>query len=261
VTKIKKIWCQSSTSIGTANLYKDYDQSLQKHAKKVCGPDTVCEFHGQDKTIPGVDRSYVAWHIAETTLIRNAIRAQRDGFDAFVEINTIDTGLHELPEVVDIPVIFISQATLYFALMMGSDLAFLTHNEIYYHQMVALSERYHLSQQIIAGGHLDISYQDLGIMWQKPKIYIESFLKEATKIANRGPGYLFPAPTPLSQWLIDQGIKEVDGAMILDPLGMALKIAEIQIDLYRQGFKRSQRGTFALPSESIRNALRSEFSM
>ena len=56
---------------------------------------------------------------------------------------------------------------------------------------------------------------------------------------------LYPAGLYLSQWLIDQGIREVDGAIIMDPLAV--------------GIKRYQAGAWAIPPEDVRKILATEF--
>ncbi len=255
-----KIWCQRSTSIGIADVFKPYYESLQKHAKKVGRPDTTCEFHGQDRTIPGVDRSRAAWHLATTGAVRNAIRAQKQGFDAFVMVSTVDAGYKEIREVVDIPVVFITQATLHFALLMAPNFAFIAHNELLYNPYPELAERYGLKSYMIPGGWLDMSYKDFGVMWQKPEPYVDAFKKKAKEIVGRGAALLFPIALPLSQWLIDQNIREVEGATILDPLCIVLKTAETMVDLQKMGIKRSRRGEYAVPPEDISEALRKEFN-
>ncbi len=256
-----KIWCQSCTSIGVDDVFKPYYESLQKHAKRVCRSDTVCEFHGQDKTIPGVDRSRTAWHLATTGSLRNAILAEKQGFDAYVMISTPDVGFKETREVVDIPVVFITQATLHFSLLLAPNFAFIAHNELLYSPYPELAERYGLKAYMVPGGYLNMSYNDFSVMWQKPQPYIDAFKQKAKEIVARGATLLFPVALPLSQWLIDQSIREVDGATILDPLCIALKTAEVMVDLQKMGIKRSRRGEYAIPTNDIREALRKELSI
>lgn len=255
-----KIWCQSSSSIGASEVFKDYYESLQRHAKRVCRPDTVCEFHGQDKTFPGVDHSRAAWYLAQGGAIRNAIRAEKQGFDAYAMISTNDAGFCEIREVVDIPIVFITQASLHFALLLAPNFAFVAHNALLYDPFPEMAARYGLKEQMIPGGCLDISYKDFGVMWQKPEPYIEAFNQKAREVVARGATLLFPVALPLSQWLIDQNIREVDGATILDPLFIALKTAEIMVDLEKMGIRGSRRCAYAIPCEDIREALRKEFN-
>ena len=70
---------------------------------------------------------------------------------------------------------------------------------------------------------------------------------------------LYPAGLYLSQWLIDQGIREVDGAIIMDPLAVGIKMAKLQHQLAPIGIKRYQAGAWAIPPEDVRKILATEF--
>ena len=65
----------------------------------------------------------------------------------------------------------------------------------------------------------------------------------------------------LSQWLIDQGIREVDGAIVMDPLAIGIKTAELMVDLEHAGIKRYRSGQWAVPSEEVRNMLAGELGV
>jgi len=72
---------------------------------------------------------------------------------------------------------------------------------------------------------------------------------------------LYPAGLYLSQWLIDQRIREVDGAIIMDPLAIGIKTAELMVDLEHAGIKRYRSGQWAVPSEEVRNMLAEELGV
>ena len=58
-----------------------------------------------------------------------------------------------------------------------------------------------------------------------------------------------------------QGIREVDGAIVMDPLAIGIKTAELMVDLERAGIKRYSSGRWAAPSEEVRNVLTKEFGL
>lgn len=257
-----KIWCQSCTGIGTVDLFNPYYESLNKHAQRICRPDTVCEFHGQDRTLPGVDRVRTAWHLCQHGSIRNAIRAEKEGFDAFLMISTVDAGFREIREVVNIPIVFITQAALHFSCLLAPNFAFITHDEALLHILYEMAERYGLKERMVPGAYLpNVAYTAVGDLWKNPKPYIEVFTKVARQIVGRGATLLFPSALILSQWLIDQNIREVDGATIIDPLGIALKITEIMVDLEHFGIKRCKIGAYASPPKEVQEALYKEFGV
>ncbi|MES2564712.1 MAG: hypothetical protein V4637_18610, partial [Pseudomonadota bacterium] len=57
-----KIWIQSGTPLGASETYRPYYESLQRHAKRVCRADTVCEFPALGKSYPGAARSRTHLH-------------------------------------------------------------------------------------------------------------------------------------------------------------------------------------------------------
>jgi allantoin racemase len=259
-----KIWCQSCTAIGISeeeSIWGHYYQAQQNHAKKVCRVGTVCEFHGMEKTIPGVDRFKSAWHLCQHGSIKNAIRAEKEGFDAFLMVSTPDVGFREIRELVDIPVIFITQATLMFCSLLAPNFAFIAHNRGLLNMLYDVTERYGLTERMVPGGNLDITYLDVEMAYQNPQPTIEAFTKVAKEIISRGATLLFPVASLFSQWLIEQNIRKVEGVTIIDPLGIALKITEMMVDLERLGIKRSKIGAYASPGKEVQQALHREFGV
>ena len=51
----------------------------------------------------------------------------------------------------------------------------------------------------------------------------------------------------------------MDGAIIMDPLAIGIKMAELRMQLAPVGIKRYQAGAWAIPSEEVRKILASEF--
>lgn len=257
-----KIWCQSCSGLSVGDLWSPYYESLKNHAKRVCRADTICEFHGLGRTVPGIDRLRSAWHLCQQESIRNAIRAEKAGFDAYLMISTPDPGFREIRELVDIPVVFITQATLQFSCLLAPNFAFIAHSEGLVHVLNELAERYGLKERMIPGGYLEsISYLDFKKAYEDSQPLIEAFNHVAKQILARGATLLFPSALPLSQWLIDQNIREIDGATIIDPLGISLKITELMVDLEKFGIKRSKIGAYASPPKEIQEALHKEFGI
>jgi len=53
---------------------------------------------------------------------------------------------------------------------------------------------------------------------EQPQHFVEEFMKAARHLVRQGATSLYPAGLYLSPWLIDQGIMEIDGAVVTDPL-------------------------------------------
>ncbi len=255
-----KIWIQSGTPLGKSELYKPYSESLKKHAQKVCRADTVVEFPHLGRDLPGAGRSRTHLHFVTHETIKGAMRAEAEGYDAFVT-NCLDLGFNELRELVNIPVVFMTQSTLAYYSQLAPNFAFLVNSERLHYFFQEIAERYKVRERMVPGGYVSFAFTDYANLWNNPQPFIEAFMKVATELAGRGAASFCPAGLYLSQWLIDQGIREVNGAIVMDQLAVAIKTAELMVDLQRVGIKRYQAGSWAVPPEDVRKLLVAELAL
>lgn len=252
-----KICVQSGTPLGTSPLYAPYFESLQRHAARVARPGTVVEFPNLGRNLPGAARSRTHLHFVAQETIRSAMRAQAQGYDVFVT-QCLDLAWHELREMIDIPVVFMTQASLAYYSQIAPNFAFLVNGERLHHYFAEMAVRYGLRDRMIPGAFVDFAFTDYARLWGEPQPFIDQFIPVAKALAARGAAALCPAGLYLSQWLIDQGIREVDGALVMDPLAIAIKTAETMTDLERLGIRRYRVGAWAVPGEDIRALIRTE---
>jgi allantoin racemase len=252
-----RICIQSGTPLGTSEIYRPYYESLVRHARRVSRPDTVCEFPNLGKNYPGAARSRTHLHLVTHETIKSAMRAEREGFDVFLT-QCLDLGFDELREVVDIPVVFMTQATLAYYSQLAPNFAFLVNGERLHYFFEELAGRYKVEDRMVPGAYVTFAFTDYANLWNNPEPFVEEFMKVAGDLARRGATSLYPAGLYLSQWLIDQGIREVDGAIVMDPLAIGIRTAELMVDLERAGIKRYTRGRWAVPSEEVRDLLAAE---
>src|SRR4051794_17878432 len=237
-----RIWIQSGTPLGGSELYRPYYESLVRHAKRVARPDTVCEFPALGRSYPGAARSRTHLHFVAHETIRSAMRAEAEGFDVFVT-QALDLAFDEIREMVNIPVVFMTQATLAFYSQLAPNFAFLVNGERLHHFFRELAERYKVKERMVPGDYVSFAFTDYANLWNQPRPFVEEFMKVAEALAGRGAASLYTAG--LYQWLIDQGIREVKGAIVMDSLAVAIKTAELMVDLQRAGIKRYQAGPWA----------------
>ena len=96
-------------------------------------------------------------------------------------------------------------------------------------------------------------------MYGDPKTYIARFAAAARETIARGATSILVAGNPLNMFLIDQGVKEVDGVPILDCCTAAIKTAEMLVDLHALGVRRSAKGLFEAPQGEMREKVRRLF--
>lgn len=249
-----RICIQSGTPLGTSEIYRPYFDSLQRHAQRVARPGTVVEFPNLGRNLPGAARSRTHLHFVAQETIRSAMRAQAEGYDVFVT-QCLDLAYHELREMVDIPVVFMTQATLAFYSQLAPNFAFLVNGERLHHFFGELAGRYGIGGRMVPGAYVDFAFTDYAKLWNEPQPFIGQFMPVALELAGRGASALYPAGLYLSQWLIDQGIREVGAAIVMDPLAIGIKTAELMVDLAGIGIKRYAAGPWAVPSAEVRQIL------
>lgn len=238
-----KIWFQSCGAIGKDPLWSPYEKALKEHAGKVARPDTVVELHGQEATIPGIDRYYASRNVCAVQSIKNAIRAEREGFDAFVHITTTDAGSDEIRELVDIPVIFMLESSVHLAMTLAPKFAFFGHNNLIMAQMQRQAKQYGLTENMVEGGYLEgVSYMTFGDMYGNPEKHVDTVTQKIKGIVANGANVIISGALPLGVWLAKQGITELEGACVLDTFGYIIKQAELMVDLKKMGIKRSKYG-------------------
>ena len=250
-----KIWIQSCSPLHHPTR-NDYQESLKKHARKIARPGTLFEFHGMDVQIPGMTTSHTGENVCGWQSVRNAIRAEKEGYDAFVMSSTFDSGYFGIHEMVDIPVVFITEACLHLALMLGHKFAFVTINPFILARFEEISKQYGLAERMVRGGCVDITYaRDFPIMFKEPAVYVDRMTKSIKEIVARGADIIIPNPVPLSMFLLEQGEREVDSARILDTFACGFKMTELMVDLKESGMIRSKHGLFSAPPKELMPAL------
>jgi allantoin racemase len=187
------------------------------------------------------------------------LRAEPKGFDAVAVVNTFDHGYYELRELLDIPAVFITESAMYLACQLAPTFSFVTHNVAMQLHIAELAKRYGVAGRMVPGSQLGLTYEDFPKMYDDPKRYIDLFAGAARETIARGATILMVAGNPLNMFLIDQGVRDIDGVPILDCCTAAVKTAELMVDLQRLGIRRSTKGLFETPSPEAKEKIRKLF--
>lgn len=246
-----KIWIQSGSALAndaTTAYGREYEQSLKRHFQQVARPGTTVEVFGIERTPVGKDRYAASHHVVVSLMIRSVLRAEPEGYDVITVVNTLDHGFYEIREVVNIPVVFITESSLYMACLLAPKFAFVTHNQAMLLHVTELARRYGLAERMAPGGCLNLTYHDFPRMYQEPEPYVDRFVAEARRVIKQGANILLVAGNPANMFLLDQGVTHIDDVPILDVCGAVIKVAELMVDLKEMGIRRSKTGLFTAPS-------------
>jgi allantoin racemase len=257
-----KLWLQSGSGLSSdgATAYgKLYEDSLARRLKAVARPGTSVDVFGIAGTPYGKDRYHAAKHKVVTGVIESALRAEGQGYDAVAVVNTFDHGYYELRELLRIPVVFITESTLYLACQLAPSFAVIGHNRQIQLQVEELAKRYGLASRMVRGESLDLTYDAFPRMYEDPETFIHLFREMVKGAIERGAGAFLVAGNPLNMFLVDQGLTDVDGVPLVDGCAATVKTAEMMVDLRAVGIERGRTGLFAAPPDDDLAKLRGLF--
>ena len=88
--------------------------------------------------------------------------------------------------------------------------------------------------------------------FEDPKDYVELFMSLARKCVEGGADVIIPMEGILAEVLSSQGINEVDGAVIMDGIGVPVMVAEMNVKMWkRSGTRVGRHWTYERPDEEI----------
>jgi allantoin racemase len=240
-----RIWWQSSTPLGKDPKSAKYEQALKKHTSKVARPGTVVDVNGVDFKTPKIDSSFYYDYLNRGQIIRNAIRAEKQGYDGFCVGCTLDPGFYEIRQVVDIPVLFVGETAMHLACLLAPKFALLSNNEPLLKRVEDHAKGYGLRERLVETGHFGLSLDQIKEGFNNPKPILDGLTPVVKKAAEGGADIMISTCQVLSMVLAEQEVREVGGIPILDSVGALVKIMELMIDFQAIGIRRSRRGFYA----------------
>lgn len=243
-----KIWYQS---------FVDPDQQApyfrQLNKALVSLGDTGVTYHLKGLSPPDQELNRVTEFRCAVQVVRNAITAQRDGYDAFAIGHFQDGGLYEARAAVDIPVLSLGEASMLFACTLGQKIGIVTIHPVFIPMLEELVVRYGLKDRIVAVKAITSSPTDLVQANDDPAAFerfLDQFRKQVQPLVDMGVEVIIPGGGLPAMLLARLRGFAVGGAVVLNPIGALAKMTEMAVKLCRlNGTGVSRAGTFAKASE------------
>lgn len=253
-----RIWHQSFTVLEDLGPYRT---ALEAHFRKIARPDTQIELHGMRpgtyQTIyPGTDVRHAALqHLHAVQFIQAGLQAEAEGYDAYSISTLPDPALTEIRSLLDIPVVGYGESAMLTACMLGQRFGILVFIEELAERLSANAERYGLGSRFVGAEFVGFTFHDVLKAFDDPAPLIEKFRQAAGRLIGKGADVIIPGEAPLNVLLAQNGVNEVDGAVVLDSLASWIKQAETLVDLKRTcGIGPARRGYFGARPEKGRIA-------
>ena len=246
-SRAAKIWYQSFVHPVEQAPYID---RLQAYLDRAASPSIRFEVHGLDPP----DRHFhplTEFRCAAQT-IRNALNAERAGYDAFVIGHFQEPGLLEIRGAVDIPVIGLGEASMLAALSMGGRLGLVTIDPSFidWHERQV---RAHCLERRVVGVravHMDLPSFMRAFSDDEGYARVRTdFVEQVRPLVAAGAEVILPAGgLPMLLFSRERPFV-IDGALVLNGIAVAVKATEMALALRElTGAVVSRRGTYAKAS-------------
>lgn len=249
-----RIWHQSMTDITTL---PEYAATLRQHAAVVCDPTTSVDVHGvmpgtYPKGTPPIEAIVNPWvdRMIGLQIVRNAVEAERQGYDAVAISCFFDPGLREARSLVNIPVVSLCETALLIGTAMGGRFGLIGLGEEQVFVLNELAERYGATNRVVVTLPLNpgVTEDELESVHGGGGDLVERVEAVAREAVARGADVIIPAEGVLNTALVRRGVATLAGVPVMDAYGTLLAHAEMLVKLQRStGMTVSHSGYYKGP--------------
>src|SRR4029077_12330897 len=227
-----------------------YIERLQGRLDAVAGPGHRFEVHGLDPP-DHLFHPLTEFRCAAQT-IRNALEAERAGYDAFIIGHFQEPGLLEIRGAVDIPVLGLGEASFLAALSMGRQLGLVTIDPVFIDGHERQIRAYGFEQRVrgVRAIHADLPKFMRAFTDEATYVQVRAdFLEQVRPLVTAGVEVIIPSGG-LPMLLFSRECQFIiDDALVLNGIVVVAKAAEMALGLHRlTGSVGSRRGTYAKAS-------------
>lgn len=252
-----RFWHQSMTELAGLGAYRDF---LVQHARTVLGDEATLQvegvrsgsYHGRTPTA-ALENAFV-YHRVCDQIIDNAIRAQRDGFDAFVIGSFSEPFLTEIRSAVDIPVVSVLESSLLVACSLGRKVAPIANAPSIAQMVQSAIDMHGLAQRMLPAVSLDppMHEPEMARAFAQPEALLKAFDLAAHRAISQGADVIIPAEGVLSTVITASQLKAIGGAPVIDVFAVTWRYAVMMVRL-RQDCQLtvSRVGAYAQPDPAL----------
>src|SRR6185295_10727257 len=260
-----RLWVQVFSS---RDRNPNFHAGLEEHLRSVVEPGVQIEVHGTRKGGLG-EQFRIFQAIDMPDIIDNVLKCKaakgEQRYDAFVSLNSTDPALVEAREILDIPVLGFLETTALVSCMMGRTFSLITPNPKFalsYSQKIQL---YGLSERLTSIEAMNIphlpDYRQAFIDPAAHQRVMSEFDSAARRAVAAGAEVIIPCGSH-AVLQARSGVKEIDGALIIDGLGILLKMAETAVRI--QGFMGtfvSRKMLYETPGQVVRERAKQDYGL
>ncbi len=241
-----------------------YAQSLMKILQSAAAPGTSVTVRGLG---PGkaIADQYRFLEILDTQeILENGLRAEKDGYDAFLIGNVFEPGLYALREALNIPVMGLCESSVHLACLMGATFSIVNVNPKFTRRIVENISATGLASRLVSidemqverGQVLDRAFEDETVRAS----VIGQFAAAARQGIAKGAEVVIPAGGIVMAILASAGVHTVDHVPVVNGPIALLKVAELAVQIRQlTGSFTSKRMMYAPPSGKLLADIRKSY--
>jgi Asp/Glu/hydantoin racemase len=222
----------------------------------VADPGTTVHVQGLTEAagIGGAHYRFLEYHDMKEVL-SNAVKAEHEGYDAFLIGNITDAGIREARELVNIPVLGLSETSLHMASIMGTTFGLVAISERWIPRLLENVQRYGFERLLVGIDTTDVSTLEMRKAFgneQLSESVVAAFTAAADRLLAKGAEVIIPAGGEIVVFLAQAGIYELHRAPILNGIFELIKMGEMAVQLRAlTGRFTSKRGRYAPPTGEL----------
>ncbi|MEA2788092.1 MAG: allantoin racemase [Acetobacteraceae bacterium] len=241
-----------------------YGQSLKELLARSAAPGTTVDVYGLSEGAAIADQYRYLEIIDTREILENGLRAEKEGYDAFLIGNIFEPGLHALREVLNIPVLGLCEASIHLACMMGAGFSIVNVNPKFVRKVTENIAGAGLSSRLISiehmqverGAVLDRAFEDDSVR----QMVVDQFSTAARAGIARGAEVVIPAGGIVMSILAKSGVHVVDRAPVVNGVIGLLKMAEMAVQMKQlTGFFTSKTMMYAPPTGALLRDIRKSY--
>ena len=246
--KKRRIWFQGATDRA---LMAPYIAKVEAHFKAILDPEF--DFTFNTTTPPATTTHALTEYRVGRNFIRNAVQAEREGYDVVAVTHFQDPGLSEAKSAVGIPVLGLGETTLHFSLTLGRKLGLVTINPAFIPWHEDQIVKYGMQSRVVGVRAVDASVLDYIAAFAERRAFDKLkplWERECRALLEAGADVIVPAGgIPMMLFGGEHGA-HIDGAPIVNGMTVIAKSAELAVKLKRDaGIAVSRRSNYARPPE------------
>jgi allantoin racemase len=241
-----------------------YARTLSSILRDAAEPGTAIDVHGLGPGKAIADQYRYLELLDTAEVLQNGLRAEAEGYDAFLIGNVFEPGLHALREVLNIPVMGLLESSVHLACLMGASFSIVNVNPKFTRKVTENIAATGLGSRLISiddmrverGQVLDLAFEDKALRDN----VVRQFTEAARAGIGKGAETIIPAGGIVMTLLAFAGVHQIDNVPIVNGLIALTKMAEMAVRIRGlTGVFTSKRMMYAPPMGTLLADIRAAY--